>query len=413
MEIKEKSIELLKGYYICNRCFGRQFSQLLSGLNNEQRGRTIRNFIAFLIDSGEKIEVNPINFYGFKFKHNKKFFKKIKKPEKCWVCKGIFERLDDIVEKAKKELKKIEFNNLLVGSKLSKGLLEREEKIWEISGIEWCEPLRAEINREVGKRLEGFFRKPVEFKRPDVVVLVNLEKGKVDLQINSLYIFGYYKKLARGIPQCKWGTPGKYKTSIQEIIAKSIMKTTKGKNNSFHGSGREDVDARCLDWRPFVIEIIEPKKRNINLKNIKKLINKNKKVNVKGLKFSNKNVVRRIKTETGDKTYRILVKLNKPIEKSDLKKLKNLIGIISQRTPNRVVHRRADLIRRRKVKSVKWKQLNRKTIELKIKTSAGLYIKELVTGDKERTKPSVAEILDVEAIPKDLDVIRIEKPKNL
>jgi len=219
--------------------------------------------------------------------------------------------------------------------------------------------------------------------------------------------------LKRGVPQCKWGTPGKYKTSIQQIIAKPIMKFTKGKDNSFHGAGREDVDARCLDWRPFVIEINEPKKRYINLKNIEKLINKNKKVNIKGLKFSNKNVVRRIKTETGDKIYRILVKLNKSIEESDLKKLKNLIGVISQRTPKRVAHRRADLIRRRKVKSVKWKQLNRKTIELKIKTSAGLYIKELVTGDKERTKPSVAEILDVEAIPKDLDVIKIEKPKNL
>jgi len=411
MKIKESAINILKKGFLCDHCLGRQFSQLLSGLTNEERGKIIRKYIAFLIDSEEKIEVDTSNFYGMKFKNVKI---KPKKSTECIICKNLFQKkTGKLIKQALKKLKKIEFNNYLVGTILPDYILNSEEKIWEEIGIEFVESIKFEINRIIGRKLGGILKKPVEFKRPDLVVLVDLEKNNVKLQINSLYIFGYYKKLKRGVPQCKWGTPGKYKTSIQQIIAKPIMKFTKGKDNSFHGAGREDVDARCLDWRPFVIEINEPKKRYINLKNIEKLINKNKKVNIKGLKFSNKNVVRRIKTETGDKIYRILVKLNKSIEESDLKKLKNLIGVISQRTPKRVAHRRADLIRRRKVKSVKWKQLNRKTIELKIKTSAGLYIKELVTGDKERTKPSVAEILDVEAIPKDLDVIKIEKPKNL
>jgi tRNA pseudouridine synthase 10 len=255
-------------------------------------------------------------------------------------------------------------------------------------------------------------KKPVNFKNPDVVVLADFKENDIEIQINSLYILGYYQKLKRGIPQCKWGTPGKYKTSIQEIVAKPFMKSTKGKSNAFHGMGREDVDARCLGWRPFVIEIIGSKIRNINLKEIQRKINKTR-IKVKKLKFSNKFTVRRIKSERGDKVYRVIVKFDKPIEKKDLKKLKDLKGMISQRTPVRVAHRRADLVRKRLVKQLRCRQINKKKIELTVKTNAGLYIKELVTGDNGRTKPSVAEILNVKAMPKDLDVLKVEAPKNL
>jgi len=414
MKLIEKSVKILDNH-LCDHCLGSQFAGLLSGFSNKERGKIIRNFLAMLIENGEVdySKINPSNFYGFKFKQNKEFSKKIKKSEKCWLCENVFDKIDSIVKKASKKLEKIEFNSLLVGSKLPEEIFKREEKIWEKIGIEWCESIKNEINRKIGIRLGNIFNKPADFKRPDVVVLADFVKNKVELQINSLFIFGFYKKMVRGIPQSKWGTPGKYKTSIQEIIAKPIVKATKGKNNKFSGSGREDIDARCLDWRAFVIEIIEPKIRKIDFKKMQRIINKSKKVKVRGLRHSDKSTVVRIKTETGEKTYRVRVKLSKKVEKKDLKKLKKLIGFIEQRTPNRVSHRRADIIRKRMVKDLKYKQINKKILELRIKASAGLYIKELVTGDKGRTKPSVSEILGCEAIPKELDVIHIEKPKNL
>jgi len=410
MKIEENIIKVLKRGFLCDHCLGRLWSQLLSGFSNEERGKIIRKYIAFLIDSGEKIDVDMSNFYEIKFKNVKI---ESKKPIECIVCKNIFQSIDEIAKNTVKKLKKIEFNNFLVGSTIPDSILNIEETIWSEIGINYVESIKSEINRELGKKLGSIIKKPVNFKNPDVLIIADFKKNNVEIVINSLYILGYYKKLKRGIPQCKWGTPGKYKTSVQEIIAKPLMKVTKGISNKFSGSGREDIDARCLDWRPFVIEIIKPKIRKINFRKIEKQINKSRKVKVKGLKVSNKFTVRRIKSETGDKTYKALVKFKKPVKKQELKKLKSLIGIISQRTPQRVVHRRADLIRKRSVKDIKYKQINKKTIELKIKTSAGLYIKELITGDKGRTKPSVSDILDNEAIPKNLDVIKIEKPKNL
>ena len=87
MVVKDTAIEMLKEGYVCDRCLGRAFSQLLTGTDNQTRGKTIRYYIAMLIDSEEKIDVDNSNFYGIKF-HNVKI--KPKTPKKCTVCLDLF-----------------------------------------------------------------------------------------------------------------------------------------------------------------------------------------------------------------------------------------------------------------------------------------------------------------------------------
>lgn len=87
MKIEEKAIEIMKDSFVCNNCLGRAFAGLLSGYSNEERGKIIRQYIAFLIDSGEKIEVDFSNFYDIKFRNVKI---KSEKPEKCKLCKNFF-----------------------------------------------------------------------------------------------------------------------------------------------------------------------------------------------------------------------------------------------------------------------------------------------------------------------------------
>ncbi len=38
------------------------------------------------------------------------------------------------------------------------------------------------------------------------------------------------------------------------MIAKPILKASKGIDSVIHAAGREDIDVRCLDYRPFIIE---------------------------------------------------------------------------------------------------------------------------------------------------------------
>ena len=202
------------------------------------------------------------NFYGIKF-HNKKI--KTSKPKKCYVCSNLFKELKKKVKLIIKELNKYEYKTFLVGCKLTPELIEKEQGLWNKIGIEWCESIKTSVNRELGKEIERITGKEMNRKMPDITVNLDLNTDKVELNVRSVYVYGKYKKLVRGIPQTKWKRKI-FKTSVQEIIGKPLLRQIKSKDSSFHGSGREDVNVRCLGWRPFVIELIRPIKRKVNLK---------------------------------------------------------------------------------------------------------------------------------------------------
>lgn len=436
LTILEKAAEILKLAYMCDSCIGRCFAQLLSGWTNAQRGAAIRIALAMAADSGEKVDIDMSNFSGFRFRQQK--FKLSRQMKQCWVCGGLLDprqlrQLAALVTKVMKKIKGTDFKNFHIGVILSKALSQAEEKLWEAAGIEWCESIKAELSREIGKRVSEEAKKEVEMANPEIVVLVNLEKNAVELKINPLFIYGRYKKFVT-LPQTRWdcrecrgkgcescGFSGKmYPSSVEEKIAKPILKATRGVASSFHGAGREDMDVKCLDWRAFVLEIAEPKVRDLDFKFLERAINRTNKgkIAVSGLRFSDKEEVRAVKASRLDKTYRIVVLVGKKIARRDVTQLKKLVGVVHQRTPTRVVYRRSDITRKRRVKSIACKLIgkNGKKLILDVKAEAGLYVKEFVTGDKGRTKPSVAEVLGTasgasEAPPKivSVAVIKISK----
>ena len=80
--------------------------------------------------------------------------------------------------------------------------------------------------------------------------------------------------------------------------------------------------------------------------------------------------------------------------------------LISQQTPERVLHRRPDLVRKRKVKSIEAKAVGGK-LEVRVLAEAGTYIKELISGDNGRTVPSISSLLKCRAKCDSLDVVGI------
>ena len=105
--------------------------------------------------------------------------------------------------------------------------------------------------------------------------------------------------------------------------------------------------------------------------------------------------------------YRAIVDLDKETSNDDLKILSSL-DVIEQRTPLRVSHRRADLIRKRRVRDLKVKKLDQERLELIIECEGGLYIKELISGDEYRTQPSVSSLLQNPARCVELDVLDVQ-----
>tara|TARA_B110000444_G_scaffold261531_1_gene314778 strand:- start:31789 stop:33540 length:1752 start_codon:yes stop_codon:yes gene_type:complete len=82
-----------------------------------------------------------------------------------------------------------------------------------------------------------------------------------------------------------------------------------------------------------------------------------------------------------------------------LKSILSLEGVkLAQRTPERVAHRRADLIRRRTVFEVhqpviEMTEESGREIEVTMRCESGTYVKETVHGDSGRTQPSIASLL--------------------
>ncbi|MBN1896801.1 MAG: tRNA pseudouridine(54/55) synthase Pus10 [Candidatus Aenigmarchaeota archaeon] len=374
-EIIELATNILKRGNVCNHCLGRQFAHVSTGMTNKERGAAIRT-------------------------HLKK-----KENIKCEVCGDIFRKLDKYADAAAARMKKLEYSTFLVGTILSSELISEEESLWEDVGIEYCESIKSELNRELGKVIYDRVKKEHDPKMPDVTVILNLDKDRIELNVSSLFIRGEYNKFKRGLPQTKWD---KYDETLEDVIAAPFMLATGGDGHSLHASGREDIDALCFGGRPFVLEIKNPVKRNIDLKKMAASVKKTGKAEILGLKFADRREVVKVKSMQNDKSYRALVEFAKPVK--DIEKLGELNNtVINQRTPHRVEHRRADKVRKRKVLGISWKRINNKSFELLIKGEAGLYIKELVSGDDGRSKPSVSGLLKNPAVVKELDVVKIWK----
>ena len=200
---------------------------------------------------------------------------------------------------------------------------------------------------------------------------------------------------------------------MEELIAKQVLEHTKGTEEAFHGSGREDIDARMLGTgRPFVLEVKNPKIRIIDLAMLNQQINTmgNGRIEVSNLRFSDADEVARIKNAEFRKIYEVVLEAEKPIDEEKLKKVAlTLQGTtIQQFTPTRVAHRRANLVRERKIYSCSIDSVEGTIARLTIETESGTYIKELVSGDDGNTQPNISELLNNPCKVKDLDVIAIK-----
>jgi len=105
----------------------------------------------------------------------------------------------------------------------------------------------------------------------------------------------------------------------------------------------------------------------------------------------------------------VLFRTVPPVEEA---KLKGALPVlvpepIAQQTPERVVHRRADTTRHRRILAAEVVRVDGDRAEIRVTAEAGTYIKEWVHGDRGRTSPSLAERLGVACEVIELDVLDV------
>jgi len=388
MTVLDDARALLATGSLCDSCLGRPFAERSFGLTNEERGRALRTAVA--LDDDE--DYDP--------------------PGECWVCEGACTRFEEFADRAAAELADVELDTYQVGTRVPPLVEENDRLLREDAGLgpEEGEALNREFNREVGRRLGARLDAEVDFERPHAQVLVDLDADEVAVHLNSAAVYGRYRKLERGVPQTEWV---KYDTSVEELVAPPAVTAFRGTDATFHGAGREDVDALMLGTgRPFVLEVAEPRRRHVDLDDLRDDIEEHAggKVEVEGLGHARNDMIERVKELDASKVYRADVTFDAPVTGEELDEaLAELSGAtVEQRTPNRVAHRRPDKVREREVYDVDGDLEDDHLAVLEIDGEGGLYVKELVSGDEGRTEPSLSGLLGVGAEVTALDVVAVE-----
>lgn len=491
----------------CNSCLGRLGGKRSYQQNNEISGQQIRDSISEgnqrLINIREEIPL-------------------------CPFCENLFEEVDLLTDVIEDALQGYNVQKLQIGARFPKDQIEHEEGIrkqYAAGGSDALKPsLVKSISTLLGERLN---KVEIVNDKPDILALIDVLTLTVTLDIRSAYIYGRYKKHERGIPQTRWpcrackgrgcakcnDTGQQYPSSVQDLIGNPMIEFFEGREHAFHGMGREDIDVRCLGrGRPFVLEIKEPKRWDIDYKVAMKIVNEqaNGSIEITDVRKSNRSEVVRIKDTPAEKSYTIRFRVEpmtqpeldiltapldltkedvqkrgrgrrkhrrrgdkkdnpkKPLERveisileeSELKNMKkaelveiciersceqkgvkaeliaNLLATnpepvetlplpdestilaiieklegvnLAQRTPERVAHRRADLVRRRKVietrdATVQIDGSGSISVEFTLRCESGTYVKETVHGDDGRTQPSIASLIKAKCTVEWLDV---------
>jgi tRNA pseudouridine synthase 10 len=193
-----------------------------------------------------------------------------------------------------------------------------------------------------------------------------------------------------------------------------VRAASQGAGFKFHAAGREDIDALMLgSGRPFVVEISEPRLRTLDLKGLHDEINSDAsgKIEVEGLEMTNRERSQELKEAASDnvKEYNALIETEGNVTEQSLyaaqESLRNVL--IEQRTPNRVAHRRSDLVRRKRIYEVRLTRREARLLEGFFRVQGGTYVKELISGDGGRTRPSLSELLGTNSTCVELNVVAV------
>jgi tRNA pseudouridine synthase 10 len=350
----------------------------------------------------------------------------------CPVCEGAFAESGEWLRAALKAARPYEFKTFQAGTKFPGPCEGLEREVSAAMGQEKVgESIRTEANRWLAAelaRVTGAATSPEG--RPDLVLEVDTRYWTARAEANSVFVKGRYNKSRRDIPQTHWpcrrctgrgcwecGDTGvTYAESVEDAIGDPAGPLFGAAGHAFHGAGREDIDALMLGTgRPFILELKDPRRRTADLAELERRINGESArsgVAVRDLRMAAPEEVAQIKEGEYGKEYLAHCLAEAPLSRAQVEEAAaRLAGAtLDQRTPDRVSHRRADLVRRRRLHRVSLEAMEQDPgtrFSLRVHAESGTYIKEMVSGDEGRTVPSLTAVAGVPVKVEFLDVVAI------
>ncbi|MEM0347525.1 MAG: tRNA pseudouridine(54/55) synthase Pus10 [Zestosphaera sp.] len=418
-ELLDKALKALLNYPLCDRCLGRLFAKYGLELSNSERGKALKILLGMNIHRAlsssssalsEEDLLKVAENGGNPISDIVQYYVGPVNVKKCYICGNKLDILiNELTVKCLDLLKDREFKSLLVGVEKSSTYEEREKEVVSMLGVDSWESIRREIKREVGKRLHLITNTEPDFREPDVLLVLNLDTQEVKIRSSQIFLKGYYLKLGRYISQRWWYSKDgglRYKASV-EGVAERLTSVFLSDSILIHAAGREDSDARMLgSGRPLIIEVVNPRKRELKVEEVNDVL-RDEWVKIKIHTTSSFEELEEVKKARKPKIYRVVAYVSEGLEEEELKKVEEELSnvIVYQKTPKRILKRKKDVLRKRRIHKLVAKMLSKHLIELVIMCESGLYVKEVITGDEGRTNPSVSALLGKESLPVFLDVL--------
>ncbi len=317
------------------------------------------------------------------------------------------DNIDEVLALVLDALKAYQFKTFLIGAMLPSQMLEREDEVRARFKIKGTESIKSDLTKQLGKLLGSKTRKNVDYRRPDVIINIDVANRQIIARSRAIYLFGRYVKKVRGLNQkqerCKFcggkgcmqcnGTGLSGFDSVEGIIVKKLIDAFKCDSAKFAWVGGEDKDSLVLDkGRPFFVKVINPRSRFAKPTRMSfshgvkaKFIKEVERLPDNPLKFKVK--------------VKMIIECERSIDDSALERLKQLdkssvkfVGKNSREVSKNIHEFNA--------------KASNSTLEVLMLADGGLTIKQFVNGDD--IEPSISQLVGCKATCKSFDILSVQ-----
>ena len=371
-KVIEESRLIHKDYSLCDYCLGRLFSKKLSLSSNKLLGKKIH----------QKLPA--------------------KKPVKCYVCKNLLDDLEFSYKKIIESTNDYQFSSFLIGVVLKPSVVDRDDFIRSKFKLRGIDSVKSDISRELAKKFSKATKSLIDYRHPELTIIVNFKKDSIELRSKSITLYGRYAKNSRNLPQkqkpcercmgsgcleCNYHGISDF-NSVEGRISEFLYDKFCAKQVKITWIGGEDQSSLVVgNGRPFFVQILNPHKRKLRFF---------KKISLQEVTLFGLTQVESIPKEPLKFRSKIelFIKTENKIQADVLKKLNDIknspVAVYENSKRNeKLIH------------SIQYQKTKPNSFTLVIEVDGGLPIKKFV--DSETVFPNLSDLLETKCVCEEFD----------
>ena len=206
--------------------------------------------------------------------------------QKCFICKNIFEQIDNIVIRILESVSSYEFSNFETGIIIKPSLIDRDDHIKSEFQIKGVGSVKSNINHELSKKLARKTKTKINHVDSDLAIKVNFKDSSYEIKSKPIYIYGRYTKQSRTLTQkqrnctnclgngchtCNFHGLQNF-DSVGGQITKFLITKFNCEQVKINWIGGEEKSSLVVgNGRPFFAKMINPKRRKKTIRTNPKL----------------------------------------------------------------------------------------------------------------------------------------------